>query len=101
MFLLGKRVLADAGAHPPRAQDLAVVIDEADDELPRERTEELVRRWQAHGRSVVVVRFPKAAALPRDLVDPAEPNARPGRRRAGARRAARGPAAADHLGPTR
>jgi alpha-beta hydrolase superfamily lysophospholipase len=78
---LGMKLLDAARSAPPRARSVCVVSNAADIAVSNVASDLLVKRWRAAGAShtdVWTYQFPRHFKLFHDLVDPLQPNARPG-----------------------
>ena len=67
---MGLRTLAQARSNPPRARDILVVYNAADEAVTRAPIEELVARWRNHGAPVRTHCFAAELGLIHDLIDP-------------------------------
>jgi pimeloyl-ACP methyl ester carboxylesterase len=69
---LGYSVTEDARTIPPAAEEISVLINEADVAVSNQLTRNLVDLWRAHGQDVVVRALEFSNHLPHDLINPDE-----------------------------
>ncbi len=68
---LGRMILADAADQPHRATRVVVVVNEGDDTVSNELTDEVLARWRELAPdSTGDHRFPASLGLPHDLIGP-------------------------------
>lgn len=73
VYRLGASVLEDALRAKPRARRIVIVTTEEDDAVNNDLCAELGRSWRERGARVETVRFPKAARIHHDMIDPEQP----------------------------
>lgn len=70
---LGRIVDSSARATPPAAQELGMLLNEADVAVSNALAEQVIASWRNHGRAVTVEVLPFSRRLPHDLIDPRQP----------------------------
>ena len=70
LFECGRRLTAQARRAPAKSPSIAVITNAAEPRLDNRFTYRLIDSWRAHGADVDTFEFPKADALPHDLIDP-------------------------------
>lgn len=67
---LGRIVNTSAQTTPPAAQNLAMLLNEADVAVSNAVAEQIIAAWQRNGADVAVEWLPFSRRLPHDLIDP-------------------------------
>lgn len=72
IMLLGSMVDEGARTSPPAAQNISVLLNEADVSVSNALTEQIIASWRDHGADVRVDVLPFSGHLPHDLINPLE-----------------------------
>ena len=76
-FRFGTRVLREAAAWAPKANELAILMNSSDRTVSNDAIAELVSDWRANGARVREVVLPPSLGLPHDVMDHTQEGAKP------------------------
>lgn len=76
-FRFGTRVLREAAAGAPKANELAILMNSSDRTVSNDAIAELVSDWRANGARVREVVLPPSLGLPHDVMDHTQEGAKP------------------------
>jgi esterase/lipase len=70
-------LIAEAGArtNSPAVSAIGVLLNEADESVNNQLTEDIVAAWRDHGQEVALYILPSSRNLPHDLIDPRQEDA--------------------------
>jgi carboxylesterase len=77
-FTLGKRVKKNASVAGPDAPSVVFVLNPNDDDISNDVARDVADDWKRDGGNVLVFELPPRPVLEHDIIDPAQPWARPG-----------------------
>ena len=67
---LGMSVLNESARTAPGTRDMVILVNANDRTVKQSATEQLCRRWSAHGASVSLYQLPDSLRLPHNIFDP-------------------------------
>ncbi len=76
-FRFGTRVLREAAARAPQANELAILENASDLTISNQAIADLARDWRTHGARVREVVLPASLGLPHDVMDHTQDDAKP------------------------
>jgi alpha-beta hydrolase superfamily lysophospholipase len=74
MYRMAQYVREQAAETPPAVRRIHVMTNANDNQVDNPDVDHLAGEWRDHGADVVQFEFPKADALPHDLIDPTKPD---------------------------